>query len=56
MYRPPLFLPTPGDLALSLPAGEVEVASVDSLTDLICQAITLGMCYGGFAKQRYSMK
>lgn len=45
---PPLFPPYSGELALSLPAGEGEVASVDSLTDLICQAITLGMCYGGF--------
>lgn len=33
-----------GDLALSLPAGDGEVATVDSLTDLICQAITQGMC------------
>lgn len=53
---PPLFSPYSGKLALSLPAREGEVASVDSLTDQIFQAINLGMCYGGFAKQHYSMK
>lgn len=52
----PLFSPYSGELAVALPAGEGEVASVHSLTDLICQAITLGMCYGGFAKQHYSIK
>lgn len=32
------------------------MASVYSFTDLICQAITKGMCDGGFDKHHYSTK
>lgn len=41
---------------LSPPVWKGEVASVERCTDLICQAITLGMCYGGFAKRHCSVK
>lgn len=52
----PLFSLYSGELTVALPGGEGEVPDVHSLTDLICQAITLGMCYSGFAKEHYSMK
>lgn len=55
-YMSPLFSTYSGELSVALAAREGEVASVHSLTDPICQAITLGMCYSGFAKQHYSMK